>query len=90
MKNLFLCFIVLFLFGCNSEVKIDPIEVAVCIDGQDYANLREYCFGPRPVDPLNPEPGDFNADICATIDFDFQCNDPVNQTLAIMKIDTPQ
>ena len=88
MKKLLGFLFLLAAFALSAcDVGIDPIEVAVCMDGPEMADMREYCFGPRPADPLNPEPGDFNQELCDQVRFDFQCDSPQPQALIIMSLD---
>lgn len=76
MNKLLLVFVfALTLAGCG-EVSVDPITVNGCFSGEQWSNFKEYCQGTEPIDPNNPQPGEFNADMCRAVKIDFTCDDP--------------
>jgi len=77
------------MIGCDKafKVEVDPITAAVCFKGDDYALLKKYCLGPKPLDPLTPLPGDFNEVECSQVFFDFSCNGDPTQVLGILTSD---
>jgi ribosomal protein L11 methylase PrmA len=82
-------FVVVALVGCDKafQIDIDPIEVQACFDGADFSRIQEYCIGTQPLDPLNPQPGEFNKAECDKIQVSLSCDKPETQALGILTTD---
>ena len=53
------------LIGCAP--KPEPYTIQACIDGQQVAEFRDACLGPRPADGEEPTDGQYNAERCSQL-----------------------
>ena len=47
--------------------KSEPFTVQACIDGQQVAEFRDACLGPKPVEGEAPTAGQYDRDKCSTL-----------------------
>lgn len=60
-----LTFAAIMLLGCAP--KTEPFTIQACIDGQQVAQFRDACLGPRPATGEEPTDGQYNAELCSTL-----------------------
>jgi len=68
--------IVLFLTACDPGQN--TIQVMLCLDGNEIADLREYCLA-------NSE--NYNSEYCRQVKFDLACDDYENNSLGVLIVE---
>ena len=53
------------LIGCAP--KPEPYTIQACIDGQQVAEFRDACLGPRPAEGEEPTDSQYDAERCSQL-----------------------
>ncbi len=67
------------LGGCKDD---DPLTVAICLDGWEIAQLREYCLGPADPDAQ----WGYDPEACRQVRVDLTCDDPSTGAAGILMV----